>query len=449
MKEYCKFVEKHRQLIYGAEKYIWENPETGYREWKTHKYMAEVFEKLGYELNMAGNIPGFTAVADTGRPGPTVAVFGEMDALIVPEHSECDPSTGAVHSCGHCAQAAALIGIAAALKEPEALDGMCGKIVLVAVPAEEMIEIEYRFGLRSQGVIKYLGGKPEFLYRGLLDGVDLSLMVHTGDDGEHNMGCNAGSNGLIAKTISFEGVSAHAGAYPYAGVNALYAANLSLNAINALRETFKDNEHIRVHPIITNGGGCVNAIPDNVTVESYVRGATMDSVALINKKVNRAIAASAAAMGAKAHITDIPGYWPRLNKADFAAVFADAAAMCGVKFTYSPNSWGSGCSDMGDISSIMPAIHPHIGGAVGNLHGSDFRIPDVETACVDSAKVQLTVLGLLLQNGGERAKQIVSDYAPTFSSKEEYFNYVDGLNMDKDVVFYGEDGNVTLDFSNN
>jgi len=448
MKEYGYLVEKHRQLIYDAEKYIWENPETGYREWKTHKYMAQVFESLGYDLNLAGNIPGFTAVADTGRPGPTVAVFGEMDALIVPEHPESDPQTGAVHSCGHCAQAAALIGIAAALKEPGALDGMCGKVVLVAVPAEEMIEIEYRSGLRKEGLIKYLGGKPEFLYRGLLDGVDLSFMVHTADGAPHTVFCNGGSNGLLAKTVSFGGVSAHAGGAPHRGINALYAANLALNAINALRETFKDNEHIRVHPIITNGGGSVNAIPDAVVLESYVRGATMDAVAKVNEKVNRAIAASAAAMGAKAHVTDIPGYWPRLNKADFADVFVQAGESCGVKVTYNGQSWSTASSDMGDISSIMPALHPHVSGATGTSHGTDYFITDVESACVDSAKIQYAVLRILLENGGETAKRIVADYQPTFASKEEYFAYVDRLNMDKDLVIYGDDGNVTLDFLN-
>ena len=78
MTKSISYVEKHRQLILDAVDYIWKHPETGYREWKTHAYLKDAFLKLGYELTEAGNIPGFTALLDTGRPGPTVAVFGEL-----------------------------------------------------------------------------------------------------------------------------------------------------------------------------------------------------------------------------------------------------------------------------------------------------------------------------------------------------------------------------------
>jgi len=448
MELYNASVEKHRQLILDSLDYLWKNPEAGYKEWKTHAYAKSVFEKLGYTVTEAGNIPGFTALVDTGRPGPKLAIFGEMDALIIPGHPECDPQTGAVHACGHCAQLAALIGIAAALKEPGMLDGLSGQILLVAVPAEELIEIEERIAMRKEGRIKYFGGKPEFLWRGLLDGVDLSFMVHTSGPCESGHGCgsNAGSNGLIAKTVSFQGVSAHAGAAPHRGVNALYAATLALGAINSLRETFQDAKHIRVHPIITGGGASVNAIPDLVTMESYVRGADMPAIVDANDKVNRAIAGAAAAMGAKATITDFPGYWPRLNKADFIGVFAQGAEAAGMTFQYKADSWGTGCSDMGDMSAVMPAVHPYANGAAGSSHGVNYVIADPENACVDSAKLQVQTLRLLLENGGARAKQIVADYAPAFASFQEYFDFVDSLDMEKETVTYGEGGKVTLDY---
>jgi amidohydrolase len=289
--------------------------------------MEETFSKLGYELTLAGNIPGFTAEIDTDKEGPTIAVFGEMDALICGSHPAADSETGAVHSCGHCAQAAALIGLAAALKEEGALDGMCGKIRLVAVPAEELIEIEYREELRKQGIIKYFGGKPEFMWRGLLNGVDMAFMIHTGVGNEPSFSINRGTNGCIAKTMTFKGVSSHAGGAPHKGVNALYAANLALNAVNALRETFIDDKHIRFHPIITHGGDAVNAIPETVTMESYVRGASMQEIVKVNKKINRAMAASAAAIGAKLHLRDIPGYWVRQYPDDFRLAFEEAAKL--------------------------------------------------------------------------------------------------------------------------
>lgn len=447
MEKYIRFVEKHRAEIFAAEDYIWANPETGYREWKTHKYLVEAFEKLGYTLTLAGNIPGFTAELDTGRPGPTLAIMGEMDSLICFDHPEADPETGAVHACGHCAQVAALVGIAGALKEPGALDGLSGKIRLVVVPAEELIEVGYRKELQEQGIIKYFGGKPEFMRRGLLDGVDLAMMVHTGGNPSFEAAASAGSNGCLAKEITFEGVAAHAGGSPHMGVNALYAANLAMNAINALRETFRDDAHIRVHPIITAGGDAVNAIPNCVKMESYVRGATMDDIVEVNRKVNRAIAASAAAIGAKVRINDIPGYWPRLNEEGMTLAFKEAAESVGLKFTYNPSGWGTGCSDMGDIGAVMPSCHPHIGGATGKGHGNDYIIADPESACVSSAKMQVATAVLLMKDGAQKAKQIVESYKPVFASFQDYFDFMDKLNMDRQAVSYEDGSTVTLTYS--
>lgn len=132
-----KLVEKYESLIYETADHIWKHPETGYREWKTSAYMEEQFEKLGYTLVRAGNIPGFYADLDTGRPGPKIAILGELDSLIVANHPDADPETAAVHACGHNAQSGILVGVAAALKEPGALDGLCGSIRFISVPAEE------------------------------------------------------------------------------------------------------------------------------------------------------------------------------------------------------------------------------------------------------------------------------------------------------------------------
>ena len=117
---------RHEALIYETADYIWKHPETGYREWNTSAYLAGQFEKLGYTLVKAGDIPGFYADLDTGKPGPKIAILGELDSLIVKNHPDADAETCAVHACGHNAQCATLIGVAAALKEPGALEGMCG-----------------------------------------------------------------------------------------------------------------------------------------------------------------------------------------------------------------------------------------------------------------------------------------------------------------------------------
>lgn len=447
MKDYAQYTRKHRQLILDALDYIWKNPETGYREWKTHAYLEEAFAKLGYELTLAGDIPGFTAEVDTGRPGPTLAIFGEMDSLIVKTHPDADPVTGAVHACGHCCQTATLLGLAAVLKEPGVLDGLSGKIRLVAVPAEELIELEYRQELRQQGIIRYFGGKPEFMYRGLLDGVDMAAMLHTSSAAGTNGGSlNGGSNGMLAKTVTYKGVSAHAGGAPQKGINALYAANLGLNAINALRETFEDSAHIRVHPIITAGGDAVNAIPDTVKVESYVRGATMQQIVKVNKKINRALAATAAAMGANVHLQDMPGYWPRRYDKNMVDTMLQAMNKVLDRVVHSPQNWGTGCSDIGDVGAVMPIIHPYIGGTEGASHGDRYYVTDPDTACVKAVEVLMTFADMVLREDAAVGKKIVEEYEPEFASMEEYFAFVDSLDLDCDAVSYEGDNKAILTY---
>ena len=96
--KYLRAVERHKGAILAAEKYLWKHPQTGYNEWLADKYLAERFIRAGYELRRAGDIPGFTAVIDTGRPGPRVLVLGELDSLVCFEHPEADRRTGAVHA---------------------------------------------------------------------------------------------------------------------------------------------------------------------------------------------------------------------------------------------------------------------------------------------------------------------------------------------------------------
>lgn len=441
-------IESYQNTILEAERYIWKNAESGYREWKTHAYMKQQFEALGYAVTEVGNIPGFYVDVDTGVPGPTLGIFAEMDSLIVPTHAECVPETGAVHACGHNCQCAAMLGIAAALKAPGALDGLCGKIRLMVVPAEELIEIGYRRSLKEQGIIHYYGGKQEFMYRGILDGIDLSMMVHT-TTANAKLTCSKGSNGCVTKEAIFKGKSAHAGGAPHAGINALYAANCAMQAANALRETFQEKDYIRFHPIITQGGAAVNAIPDSVLVESYVRGASTDAIAKENAKMNRAFAGAAAAMGCGLYLRDEHGYAPRLNDATMKDIyyqvgkqFFDESEML---FT---DNWATGCSDMGDVSCVMPAIHPHIGGAGGTSHGSNYLIVDPVTACVTSAKIQCGVTAELLSNGAEKAKQVIANAVVPYKSIAEYLAWVDQNCFQGECVTYNEDGTVSLSYKN-
>lgn len=442
-------VADQRELMFAAERHIWQHPETGYREWKTNEYLKAEYEKLGYELKMAGNIPGFYTDLDTGRPGPKLLIMGEMDSLIVSTHPECDPETGFVHACGHHAQSAALLGIAAALKKPGALDGMSGSIRLMVVPAEELIEIGYREGLRKEGVVKYFGGKVEFMHRGFMDGCDIALLVHTSNMDIKGIGVGEGNNGCVTKNISYVGVSSHAGGAPHNGVNALYAANIGLNAVNALRETFREEDYIRFHPIITKGGGAVNAIPNDVRMESYVRGATFDGIKNANTRINRALAASAAAMGANVILQDRPGYSPLHNEPTLVDITCEVVKQAfGEQALERKSAWGTGCTDMGDVSCVMPTVQPYCSGACGIGHGSDYGIDDPETALVISAQYQVLMAEALLSNNAELGKKVVDNAQLLFPDKKDFFAAIDKLFLDKEAVVKNADGTLTLDYQN-
>ncbi|MBR2353825.1 MAG: amidohydrolase [Clostridia bacterium] len=443
MKNLIQAVEAHKNLILEAERYIWKNPETGYKEYKTSAYMAEKFRVLGYELTMAEGITGFYTVLDTGREGPEVLILGELDSIICPAHPDADPVTGAVHSCGHNAQCAALLGIAAALKAPGALDDLSGRIRLCAVPAEELLEIEYRSELKRQGKIKYFGGKTEFLSRGYFDGVDLAFMVHT-TASEHFTALGGGV-GCIAKHVIYKGRASHAGASPHRGINALYAANCGLNAVNAIRETFREENQIRVHPIITAGGDMVNAIPETVRMESYVRGAGYDAILRANKRVNRALIGAALSMGANVEIIDIPGYAPLDNNESITDLAEEALHKILPDETFDRSTVrDTGSTDMGDLSRIMPVLHPYCPGAKGIGHGNNYEIADPVRACVDNAKWQVALLHMLLENGAKRAKQILAQAKPQFASAKEYLDFVDTINCQGDRITYEEDGTATV-----
>lgn len=433
-------VEKHRQLILDAERHIWKNPETGYKEFKTSKYLAEKFESLGYKLTYAEGITGFYTVIDTGRPGPEILVMGEMDSIICPSHPESDPVTGAVHSCGHNAQSAALLGIAAALSEEGILDSLCGRIKLCAVPAEELLEIEFRQKLKAEGKIKYLGGKSEFLHRGYFDSSDMALLVHTA----HGFSCGADHVGCIVKNIIYKGKAAHAGGNPAGGINAMYAASCGLQAANALRETFRENDLIRFHPIVTHGGDMVNAIPETAVIESYVRGKSFEAIVRENKKINRALVGAALSLGANVEIIDMPGYSPLVDNLDMAAVVSEAAKRIDPALDLPVVSpWSTGSTDMGDLCHLMPTVQPYAGGARGTGHGNDYYIVDPDAACVKNAKWQILTVALLLENGAERAKKIIADFKPSFASAKEFLAYQDSLNDSGDRITY-KDGEAVV-----
>ena len=450
-----KAAEPNRQIAFEAERYIWKHPQTGYTEWIANEYLIEKFEALGYKLVRAdqdpkhGKIPGFYTDIDTGRPGPMLCIMGELDALDIANHPES--VNGMCHSCGHNAQAATMLGLAATLKtDPSILDGLSGKIRLMLVPAEEMIQLAFRSNLIKEGTISYMGGKVEFLHRGYYDGVDLALMVHSGNLGDkYDFSCGQGNNGCMAKVITYKGKSSHAGGAPHEGINAQYAAMLGLQACNDLRETLQEKDTIRFHPIMKGVNCAVNIIPDEMVIESYVRGSNIEAMKRENKKFNRALAGAAAAIGCELHIDDKPGYSPEIHDVAYMQlveeVCKDLAGADRVNFEY--DSWSTGSSDFGDLTCVIPGIQFTSAGASGTAHGINYYLTDPERLLINSIKAQLLVADKLLKDDAAKAKEIVANYKAPYASIPEYLDAIGDFILDRDVVEYEENGNVKLNLA--
>lgn len=419
-------IDDRRHEIIDLGETIYRHPETGFKEFATSALVARKFRELGLNCLELADIPGVKVTIDTGRDGPGVAILGELDAVICPDHPDADKETGAAHACGHNIQVAAMIGAAMGMLAADSIGDLAGKIHFIAVPAEEYIEISYRMELRDKGSIRYLGGKPELLHRGLFDDVDMCLMVHAIAKGK-KFAYKPSTDGCLVKKIRYIGKPAHAGAAPHEGVNALYAANIGLMAINCLRETFQEQEFIRVHPIITKGGDAVNVIPGEVLLETFVRGRTKDDIIKANEKVNRALIGGAIALGAQVEIEDIPGYFPLVYDPNLIAIAKTAMAELVNGEDIIELGHGTGSTDLGDLSALMPVMQPYVGGVSGGLHSAEFALIDPDTSYLLGAKLLVNMAIELLWHEAETAKSVMRDYRPIFEPKEEYFAFVDRL----------------------
>ena len=185
----------------------------------------------------------------------------------------------------------------------------------------------------------------------------------------------------------------------------------------------------------------VNAIPETVKVESYVRGKSYQGMIRENRKINRALVGAALSLGANIEIIDIPGYSPLVNNRDMKIVAKEAAKMIDPALDLPIDiPWSTGSTDMGDLGHIMPVVHPYAGGAIGTSHGNDYYIADPYSACVKNAKWQIMMLNILLGNGAERAKNILASFKPSFASVKEFLAYQDSINDSGDRITYKDDG---------
>src|SRR5947208_1459520 len=421
-------IDRRAEEIVRLGERIRKHPELGFKEVKTARLIEETLAGIGLKPKTGLALTGVRAEAP-GRAGdgPTFALLGELDALVVAGHPDGDPATGAAHACGHNAQVAALMGAAMGLLDARAFDALSGRVVFFAVPAEEYGDIEWRVAQARAGKLEFLGGKPELLRLGHFDDVDLAMMIHTTprtEDGK--AGVPSSNNGCVVKTVRYLGRAAHAGGAPHMGINALYAAQIGLMAINSIRETFRDEDTIRVHPIITHGGSQVNVIPGEVRIETYVRGRTMEAILGANTKVDRALRAGALALGAKVEIETLPGYMPMTCDGTMAQWFkADAVALVGEEH-YRQIGHRTGSTDMGDLSMVMPVLHPYGGRARGTGHGADYAIVDKPLAYLVPAKALAAMVVDLLWDGAAGAREVLARAKPPMT-REQYLAFQRGL----------------------
>ncbi|MCL6580056.1 MAG: M20/M25/M40 family metallo-hydrolase [Firmicutes bacterium] len=428
---------------------LWRTPELGFKEYRTAARVAAFLEGLGLEVRTGLALTGVKAVAPGGRwgdvatappglpvtpgplgrpatPRPCVAVLGELDAVTCPGHPDADPLTGAAHACGHHAQVVVMLGVAQALVESGVLEDLGGAVAFMAVPAEEYVEIEYRLRLREEGKVEFLAGKPELIRLGEFDDVDMAILVHAGGLDDERLTVGGTSNGFVGRFIRYVGREAHAGAAPWQGANALSAALVGLTAINALRETFNDEDCIRVHPIITRGGDLVNIIPADVRLETYVRGRTVEAIRDAAGKVDRALRAGAMAIGTQVEIQSLPGFLPMRTDAALEALFRRSLDDLVGPAGYVVGGHMGGSTDMGDLSHVLPALHPYGAGVTGRPHAPDYRVVDPELAYfVPAEAVALTVVDLLA-DGAREAREVLAAGKPPMD-RDAYVTFARSL----------------------
>jgi amidohydrolase len=424
----CAAIDRHAEAIIGLGETILRAPETGFNEAKTAALVARQLTTLGLSPRTGLALTGVKGRLRGRAAGPRLALIAELDSLRTSDHPHADPQTGAAHSCGHNAQIAGVLGAAIGLAGSAVAEHLCGEILFFAVPAEEFIDVEERLGRVARGEIEFMLGKQELVAKGHFDDIDMAMMIHTGSasGGTARAAIARSSNGALVKQIRFLGRAAHAGGAPQRGINALQAAMIAMNAIAAQRETFWERDTIRIHPIITKGGDAVSVVPAEVTMETFVRGGSLEAILDANGKVDRCLRAGAMALGAEVEIRTIPGYLPQRNDRRLAAIFGDNVEAIFGPASFETSGHRTGSTDMGDLAHLMPVVHPYVVAAEGHAHAADWRISDPQHAYVTPAKLLAMTAIDLLSGEAAPAREILDTFEPAMT-KEAYLAFQRGL----------------------
>ena len=428
-KRIVEIIDSKRDEIIAFARDIYDHAELGYKEFRTAGKFKEKLAPISDRLEEELAITGVKAhINEDKKQNFSLALIGELDALRIPGHAHFNAESQGAHCCGHHAQLTGVVGAAMALCTPEIREKLDGQLIFFAVPAEEYGEVEFKKTLIEAGKIQYGGGKCELLRIGAFDDIDSCIAHHTIPSAPVMVGTGTG-NGFVSKVIKMKGKAAHAAAAPDKGVNALSAASLGLSALAYNRETFRDEDCVRVHPIMTKGGDLVNVVPDEAVLEALVRGKTLEAFADASEKTDRSFKAGALAMGAGYSIETMPGYLPTLAQAYPQEIVAAIEELTGKPVVQAdPNLHSGGSSDVGDVQHLMPVYSFNTSGVTGGLHQTDFTVVDEDEAYLLTAKIFAISAYHMLKDGAALAKSLKAQYKPRFASRAEYVEFMDRFN---------------------
>lgn len=412
-------VDKDVQELYELGDELFKHPELGYKEFTNKRILTEYFSKYGLKVEDLGFETAFKV--SIGKGHPHIGLIAELDALPTLNHPYANKDDNyAAHSCGHSTQCAimaySLVKLKDVLKK--------GRVTVYFTPAEEFTDIAYRKKLIKEKKIKYIGGKVNMLVAGQFDDEDLLIHLHTMGKNSYDFSLNTALSGFIYKEITFNGKASHAAVSPDKGINALNAFVLFDNALNMLRETFKEKDYVRIHGFVSNGGQSVNSIPEKVVYECYVRSQNQDTLKDIAKKVDDAAKYCAKAIGASVSIKSTPGYLPmHQNKLINDVIRKNMLKHCELDKIHD-NEVSMAAGDIGDVSCFKPCVQFGYGGFAGSCHSKDLCVEDYKKAYLQPVKVVYDTV-LYLSNHREYVDKIKKEFKPSLT-KKEYLEYLKG-----------------------
>lgn len=331
-------VEQNMEELKSIRTYLYENPEIGGQEEKASALLIQTMQEHGFEVTAPIlDIPySFQAVYNSGMEGPSIGLTCEYDAL---------PSMG--HGCGHNIIATAPMGAAFALQEAVKETG--GKVILFGTPAEECFVT-----------------KAPMAENGVFSQIDVAMTIHPNPV---NMSSGK-TTALDAWQVDFYGKASHAGAAPEDGINALDAAVHFYTLIGFEKQYLKDTN---IYGVFADGGEKCSMIPDHAAVKYLVRANSMKDIRKIRDLFERCARAACEAVGTTYKIwNNEPGNKNMVTNRTLADVFDKYFTAVGGGEM--PHIDSTGSTDMGDVSQVVPAIHPWIGLGCPDLqlHTSEF-----------------------------------------------------------------------------